>query len=352
VIILQKDILNLVIDTKIVMMVKINNLFALLSLFSFLVCFFLPINVLGVDNSTWDSGEDMHTNRTEVTGEVLDDRIFVIGGADYQEDGAVDTVEIYDPETNEWSSGPSLPYVLDHAPSVVYDGKIFVMGGFVEGKTTTDKTLIYDPETNEWSEGTPLPSPRAAAVAEVVNGSIYLISGLDIEHHPVSINEVYHIENDTWTSKASMPGDHAPKHHAASAELDGKIYVIGGRLFGNGVPNEINDALTNLDDNWMYDPVKDNWTQMESMPIRRSGFTADDLNGKIYVFGGQAAEGSIENSESYDPIEDNWAIEPNMMIDRSGLSAVAYNDKIYVFGGQHEGLQALSANEILAPGTN
>ena len=169
---------------------KTKSRCTVLALFLFSIYFFLSVDVFGFENSTWDLGEDMHTNRTEITGEVLDDRIFVIGGADYQEDGAVDTVEIYGPETNEWSLGPSLPYVLDHAPSVVHDGKIYVMGGFLEGKTTTDKMLIYDSETNEWSEGTPLPSPRAAAVAEVVNGSIYLISRLDIEHDPAKINEV------------------------------------------------------------------------------------------------------------------------------------------------------------------
>lgn len=132
-------------------------------------------------NSTWDLGEDTHTNRTEITTAMLNDKIFVIEDADYREDGAIDTVGIYDPNSNEWTVGPSLPYELDHAPSVVY-------------------------------------------------------------------------------------------------------------------------------------------------------------------------EGSITNAESYDPVADKWAIEPNMKINRSGLSAVAYDGKIYVFGGQHEGLNALSINEILDPG--
>jgi N-acetylneuraminic acid mutarotase len=146
-----------------------------------------------------------------------------------------------------------------------------------------------------------------------------------------------------------MPGKNAPKHHAASAVVDGKIYVIGGRLFGNGVANEINDALTNLDDNMEYDPKTDKWTPMDPMPIRRSGFAADSLDGKIYVFGGQMADGSSRDVERYDPITNKWSIEPNMQADRSGLAVAAYKDRIFVFGGQHEGLQALSINEILIP---
>jgi N-acetylneuraminic acid mutarotase len=333
-------------------MIDFKISYVLLILFPSLFYLVNPITVEGAQNSTWDQGEAMHTNRTEITTALLNNKIFVIGGADYMDEGAVDTVEIYDPTSNEWTVGPSLPYELDHAPSVVYDGKIYVIGGFLKDKITTNKMLIYDPDSNEWTEGTPLPTPRASAVAEVVNGSIYVISGLDIDHKPVDTNIVYHIENDTWTSKTPMPGENRLKHHAASAEVDGKIYVIGGRLFGNGVPNEINDALTNLDDNWMYDPIGNNWTLVESMPIRRSGFTIESSDGKIYVFGGQVAQGSIKNAESYDPITDKWTIEPDMEVNRSGLSAASYDDKIYVFGGQHEGLQALSVNEILNPGQN
>ena len=84
-------------------MVETKSIRTVLALFLFSIYFFLSVDVFGFENSTWDLGEDMHTNRTEITGEVLDDRIFAIGGADYQEDGAVDTVEIYDPDTNEWS---------------------------------------------------------------------------------------------------------------------------------------------------------------------------------------------------------------------------------------------------------
>ena len=308
-----------------------------------------PEDTKAVNNSTWEKGKDMLSNRTEITASILKDKIYVIGGADYRNGGAVNTVEIYDPLKNEWTEGAPLPYVLDHAPSVVHNGKIYVIGGFLENKITTDKMLVYDPVKKEWTEGAPLPEPRAAHIAEIVNGTIYAISGLDFDHHPVTTNFAYNIENNTWIAKKPMPDHNGPKHHAASAVVDEKIYVLGGRLFGNGVPNEINDALTNLDDNMKYDPKKDEWTPMEPMPIRRSGFAADSLDEKIFVFGGQMADGSSRDIERYDPITNEWSIEPNMQADRSGLAVAAYKDRIFVFGGQHEGLQALGINEILIP---
>jgi N-acetylneuraminic acid mutarotase len=328
---------------------EIRLFFSVLVTIIIVALFSIPLDVKGVENSTWTLGEEMLTNRTEITASVINDKIYVIGGADYRADGAVDTVEIYDPNTNQWTNGAPLPYVLDHAPSVVYDGKIYVVGGFLENKITTDKVLVYDPLTNEWSESTPLPEPRAAHVSEVVNGTIYAISGLDLDHNPTATNFAYNIENDTWVTKNPMPDPNGLKHHAASAEIDGKIYVLGGRLFGNGVPNEINDALTNLDDNMQYDPKTDKWTSLDPMPIRRSGFAVDSLDGKIYVFGGQMADGANKNIERYDPVTNHWTLEPDMQVDRSGLAVAAYKDKLYVFGGQHRGLQALNVNEILTP---
>ena len=106
---------------------EIRLFFSVLVTIIIAALFSIPLDVKGVENSTWTLGEEMLTNRTEITASVINDKIYVIGGADYRADGAVDTVEIYDPNTNQWTNGAPLPYVLDHAPSVVYDGKIYVV---------------------------------------------------------------------------------------------------------------------------------------------------------------------------------------------------------------------------------
>jgi N-acetylneuraminic acid mutarotase len=208
--------------------------------------------------------------------------------------------------------------------------------------------LIYDPTEDEWGEIKPLPSPRAALTAEIINGTIYAIGGLDIDHHPVNTNEAYDIATNTWTKKAAMPGP--PKHHTASTELDGKIYILGGRIAGNGEPAEINDSLTNFDDNLQYDPERNSWSALEPMPIRRSGFTASTLDGQIFVFGGQGLEGAIKNVERYDPETNQWYTEPDMPTKRTSPTSVASSDKIFVLGGQTNDLEALNVNEILHPG--
>jgi N-acetylneuraminic acid mutarotase len=300
-------------------------------------------------DSNWEIGQPMPTNRTEITSEVIDGNIYVLGGADYLKDGIMNVIEVYDPQTKTWSKAPPTPISIDHTASVSYNGKLYLVGGFLEDKTPTDRLFIYDPYTNNWSEGNPLPSPRGALAAEVIDGNIYAIGGVNSTHDPVATNEVYNIKNNTWTTNEPLS---KPRHHIASAVVDEKIYILGGRLLGNGEPSEINEALTNMDDNSMYDPKSNTWMELEPMQLRRSGFTASELNGQIFVFGGQTPQGATDKVERYDPIVNQWFPVEDMKYERSGATSKNYNDRIYVIGGQQEGLKALNVNEILNIGNN
>jgi N-acetylneuraminic acid mutarotase len=292
----------------------------------------------------WEFGEPMPINRTELTAEVIDGKIYVMGGADYLKDGIMDLVEIYDPETDDWSESTPLPDPIDHTAAVVYDNKLYIIGGFLDDKTATDKVWSYNPKTDVWTEELPLPTARGALAAEVIDGNIYVIGGIGLDHKPVATNEMYSIENQTWIIKEPLV---KPRHHIASAVVDEKLYILGGRVFGNGEPSEINAALTNMDDNLRYDPKSNDWTKLDSMEIRRSGFTASVIDGQIYAIGGQTAKGGSDMVERYNPILDKWFVAPNMHIVKSGQTSISHNDTIYVFGGQHYGLQSINNTEIL-----
>ncbi len=102
-----------------------------------------------------------------------------------------------------------------------------------------------------------------------------------------------------------------------------------------------------MDDNSRYDSSTDTWIELEPMQLRRSGFTASEMNGQIYVFGGQIPEGATNKVEMYDPVANKWSELPEMEFNRSGATSINHEDRIYVFGGQREGLHALNVNEIL-----
>ena len=59
---------------------------------------------------------------------------------------------------------------------------------------------------------------------------------------------MYDPENDTWEKLAPLP---TPRDHMAASSLNGKIYVIGGRINVN--------FRNNLDTNEEYDPETNHW---------------------------------------------------------------------------------------------
>jgi N-acetylneuraminic acid mutarotase len=303
------------------------------------------------NSSAWTLGEKMPTPRTELMADAIDNKIYVIGGIDYGKGHQLDVVETYDTKTGTWNTtAKPLPQAIDHSAAVAFKGKIYVVGGFLEGKVPTDKLFIYDPAKNEWKEGRSLPSPRGALTAQFINGMLYAVGGLNSSQIPVNTNEVYDPETNTWTTKKPMP---TARHHLSSAVVDGKLFAIGGRILGDGVPSEdMKESLTNFNRNEMYNPVTDAWVVKQPMHEKRSGFAATTANGKIYVFGGEGVKKWLESVEKYDPATDKWKYDQSMPSKRIGLEAVTVDNKIYAIGGQisipGQGLVALDLNEIFS----
>jgi N-acetylneuraminic acid mutarotase len=304
------------------------------------------------NESYWTIGKNLSSARNELAAVELNGKIYAMGGEDIAAGGGQkDTVEVYDIKRNEWNVGTvaPMPLPLDHTAAAVYNGKIYLVGGFLERKVPTDKVFIYDPAKNEWRQGKSLPSPIGAALnAKFIDGILYIVGGLNASDLPVNTNYAYDPKTNTWTIKAPMP---TARHHLQTAVVNGKLFAIGGRILGDGVPSEdLGTSLSNFDRNEMYDPQTDSWTTRQHMLTKRSGFTASTgSDGNIYVFGGQGLQDDLPSVERYDPRTDSWTYDKSMPTRRYGLNSVGFDDTIYVLGGQlftHPGRLPLSANEI------
>jgi N-acetylneuraminic acid mutarotase len=150
-------------------------------------------------NEVYDPATDSWTTKTPIpTGvgyyasAVVDNKIYVIGGA-------VEVIlnQIYDTETDTWSSGAPLPKGVDSAAAVATTGvyapkRIYVIGG-KQNLDAANLTQIYDTETDTWSTGTAMPTSRYGLAVAVVNDVVYAIGGIEgwIVYPVSAANEQY-----------------------------------------------------------------------------------------------------------------------------------------------------------------
>ncbi len=229
---------------------------------------------------------------------------------------------------------------------MLLDSKIYVVGEFLDSQwTPSNRLFIYDPLENQWHEGKQMPTARGALTANFINGILYAVGGQSFlstsssSSGILATNEAYDSASNTWITKASMP---TARHHAASAAVNGKLYVIGGRVV------EVSSTV-NVNVNEVYDPEKNTWTSLAPMPSKRSGIAAaanfDSVG--IYVFGGEEPSKTFNNNERYDIRTNMWFIETPMPTARHGLGVASVDNRIYVLGGgPRPGLSVSNANEI------
>jgi N-acetylneuraminic acid mutarotase len=191
-------------------------------------------------SSTWRELSVLPTPRSSPGVAALNGLLYVVGGI-----GARNTpvVEIYDPATDGWSTGPALGVARDHFVLVESGGRLFAIGGRIGNfARNLDTVEILEPGAASWTYGAPMPAPRSGIAGSVLDGVVYVFGGED----PVqTFGEVftYTIASDSWSD--STPPMPTPRHGLAAVEASGRIHVIGGGTSpGGGSDSSFHEILT------------------------------------------------------------------------------------------------------------
>jgi peroxiredoxin/N-acetylneuraminic acid mutarotase len=198
--------------------------------------------------------------------------------------------------------------------------------------------------TSPWKKGAPFPEPDEELYSVAASGKMYVIGGWG-EGKARGINYEYDPATDKWTKKKSMP---RPAHHAALAAYNGKIYVFGGFIPPQDTQVPTGGAWQPIDDAWEYDPDADSWKTLAPLPSNRGATVAVEVAGKIYVVGGvTTVEGAkdpfftfygpcqvLNTNDVYDPAKNTWESRKPMAVPRNHAFAGAVNGKVYVIGGR------------------
>lgn len=225
----------------------------------------------------WSTQAEMPSGRRWLSAAAVNGKIYAIGGHSGESAPGLPTVEEYDPAMDSWATKADMPTARLGAPAAVVDGVIYVMGGGRGDNTGPVKTVeAYDPATDSWSSKADMPTARVLMALEVVGGKIYAIGGGADPATGTTLVEVYDPAADAWTSGADM-------RHARSAlcgaMVGDRIYAIGGAV--GGFSNIMGQAAVEA-----YDPATDSWIGKADMPTPRWGLACAEVNGKIYAIGG------------------------------------------------------------------
>ena len=133
-------------------------------------------------NEVYDPASDAWTTKSPLptpvynpVSAVIDDKIYVVGGSGFIIN------QIYDPETDNWTRGKSSSYSPTYAAGVATTGafspkRLYVFGG--GDMIPVRGTLVYNPESDEWNTGASMPLARGLLAAGVIDDKIYVVGGI------------------------------------------------------------------------------------------------------------------------------------------------------------------------------
>jgi uncharacterized repeat protein (TIGR01451 family) len=178
---------------------------------------------------------------------------------------------------------------------------------------------------------------------------VYAMGGMLGWEEAVTATERYDACSKTWTTMAPLP---EPRGYVQAAELNGKLYVVGG------VDRVISDTYQVHNETWVYDPIGNAWSQAANYPQALGGVALAVVNSRLYAFGGfdvrGPSSGDVANTYVYNPDNNTWlARTPIISGTRSLAGAARLNDKVYVVGGTSStGAMASTAVNVFDPAMN
>jgi Kelch motif len=279
----------------------------------------------------WRRLAEAPSPRTEVAAAAVGDRIWVLGG--YGPDGAtLATAEVYDTSTGTWARGPDLPVAVNHAMAATLDGVLYVAGGNDGDRPSTQLARL---DGDRWRALAPLPQGRSAGGLVALDGRLYLVGGV-VEGGLADDTQVYDPAADRWSPAPGLP---TPREHLGAAATGGRLYVVGGRVGGVG---------NNLAAAEVFDPAGGRWSAVAPLPTPRGGLAATATAGGLVVAVGGEAAATFPEAEAFDPASGRWRSLPPLPTPRHGLGVVAVGDVVYVLaGGPRPGLHTSAANEAI-----
>jgi hypothetical protein len=259
----------------------------------------------------------------------------------------------------------------NHHAAEVFNNKLFVVGGFGSSNNAMNQVQIYDPVSNSWQYGASMPVGAGSPSAGRIENILYTCGGIVSSGSGSTVNSCfsYDLSANTWTSMPSLI--YGVNHAAAVSDGVRYFYVINGRSGGN-VPS------VGFNYNQRFDIITQTWSLMAPSPKARGGMGhAVILFGQIVLLGGEttssaSATNGVNSLQTYYRCDvyniqlDRWNVDASgaplplsisqtdgggcadMPIGMHGIYPVALSgSKLFISGGGVKMASSSSANVFM-----
>jgi Kelch motif len=133
--------------------------------------------------TTWVTAAPMLPGRARnhLGSVVFEGKIYAIGGQHGHDTGLIETplLDVYDPTTDTWTPLADMPLAKGHiaAATFVFQGRFFALAGEIANGRYTAENAAYDPRTDTWVELTPFPVATFSGIARPMLGGFVFTTG-------------------------------------------------------------------------------------------------------------------------------------------------------------------------------
>ncbi len=308
-------------------------------------------------NSSFATAQPLSTPRTHHASVLLaSGEVLVIGG----QTGASSvssTTEVFDPATRTTRAGPSMASArMNHAAIVLPNQKVLVVGGQsdVAGQNALDTTELYDPQTGQFAPGPTLSEQRSGpALAPFSQAGIARVLIAGGEHGNVASRtaELYLVDSNTLSPVAASMVEGRFEANAVTLVSGTTILLQGGWSASGGGAVPASSEI--------YDVTSQTFSPTPSL-VSRAESTLVAVGSSTYAVGGTDGTNVLGSVEVFDGSQ--WSpASLSLLVARRAHTATALNGQILVTGGYDTapassgslaplGSSALGSSEILGAG--
>ena len=211
--------------------------------------------------------------------------------------------------------------------------------GRITGKSQTQASAPAATQSGDaWQNAQNLPGAMMDDVADAYDGKIYAGFGDAVFS---TFNNLYVLDPSarTWTELASAADARQAPGHGI---IDGKLYVAGGWASDGTIDPKLE----------IYDVAGNTWTTGASDPAAYAGAGSAVLDGKLYLVGGCGASTcGTTDASVYDPVANTWNKIAPYPEPIAWTSCAGISGKLYCAGGTNSSSASVQHTYVYDPAT-